>query len=783
MAIKPVRKVAFVSSFLPRKCGIATFTSDLIKNTTAAADKGFEPLVIAMSNDKIAYNDPVKFEIRHNIKSDYICAAEYVNFSDVQVVSLQHEFGLFGGKAGSYLNLFLQKVNAPVISTLHTILDEPSPDYYQSMIDVCDASCEVIVMNERGIEMLRRIYGVPENKIRLISHGIPDLPFVDSSYYKHKFGFEGRKTILTFGLLGRSKGVEVMLRAMPDIIKADPTVIYVVLGATHPEVLKYEGDSYRFELQRIVKDLQIHENVIFHNRFVSDAELNNWLCAADIYVTPYLQAEQLTSGTLSFAVGAGKSVVSTPYWAAAEHLAEGRGKLVDFGDSQGMSEAIIEIMKDTSLFHSMRRRAYDYGRNMTWPVIGQAYWKMFTARKLGDKALPKPQPTVRASSILEMPEPPLDHVQRLTDNTGIFQHAQFTIPNLKHGYCTDDNARALVAMTRYYAQYSEPQALKLFEIYLSFICHAQQPDGKVLNFMCFGRHWLENEPLHDALGRVLWAFGTVMAHPPWPAYLPIVKQNFDASAALIPRLSIRGMAYAAFGIIDYLKQFPGASEIKRLLALIGKTLVESYQRSVKADWDWFEDTITYDNAILSAALFVAGQTLEDESYIKIAKKTCDFLLNCTFNGEHFSFVGCNGWYKYGGKRAAFDQQPIEVSSTIMMLQAAHRATDEDKYLKLQRNAFDWFLGENDLHIPLYDFRTKGCCDGLEQAGVNINQGAESMISFLQSLLCVGESYTATKKSKATRPGPDTKLKANEILLREITTASTRNAKTKLNEKL
>jgi len=376
MAKITAKKVVFISSFPPRRCGIATFASDLIESTALAAKGEFEPLVVAMRSGDHKYDEPVKFEIRQNVKSDYICAADYINFSHVDIVSVQHEFGLFGGEAGAYLSLLLKRLKAPVITTLHTVLDDPNPGYYESLVDICKASYRVITMNERGVSMLRDIYKIPTRKIKLIAHGIPDLPFVDSNYYKHKFGLEDRRTILTFGLLNQNKGIEVMLKAMPAIVKAEPSVIYIILGMTHPNVLKQEGESYRFGLQQMVKDLNLQEHVIFHNRFVDDKELHNFLCAADIYVTPYLNEKQLTSGTLSFAVGTGKAVVSTPYWAATELLADGRGKLVQFGDSQQMTQAIVEILQNDSLYYSLRRRAYEYGRSRTWPKIGQIYWKL-----------------------------------------------------------------------------------------------------------------------------------------------------------------------------------------------------------------------------------------------------------------------------------------------------------------------------------------------------------------------------------------------------------------------
>jgi glycosyltransferase involved in cell wall biosynthesis len=746
------KKVAFISSFPPRKCGIATFTSDLIKSAGTAAKGQFEPLVVAMRSDStLKYNDPVKFEIRQDVKSDYICAADYINFSHVDLVSVQHEFGLFGGEAGFYLSLLLNRLKAPVITTLHTLLDNPNPVYNKSLVEVCNASYKVIIMNERGLGMLRDIYGISGKKVELIAHGIPDLPFVDSNYYKHKFGMESRRTILTFGLLNRNKGIEVMLKAMPRIIEAEPTILYIVLGMTHPSVLKHEGESYRFGLQRMVKELGLQEHVIFHNRFVNDEELHNFLCAADIYVTPYLNPEQLTSGTLSFAVGTGKAVVSSPYWAAMELLSDGRGKLVRFGDWTQISDAIIEILQKESLFYSLRRRAYEYGRSRTWPKIGQAYWKLFNAKRVPIHiTTKKPLSATETISSIEVPEPSLDYLKKLTDSTGLFQHAKLTIPNRDLGYTTDDNARAVIAMADYYSQYPEPEALNLFDIYLSFILHSQNKDGTVKNFMNFDRSWRKNEPANDALGRVLWAFGTVMARPPSASYLSIIKDSFDKSVQHVKRQHPRGTAYSIFGMSDYLKQFPGASDIKRQLDIAADELVMQYEENSVPDWQWFEDILTYDNAVLPHALFVAGMTFDNKRYLEAAQKTCEFLLDNIFNGEHFSFVGCNGWYERGHKKASFDQQPIDAVSTVMMLRAAYDATQDGRYLTLQRKAFDWFLGANDLYIPLYNFRNKGCYDGLTQDGINLNQGAESILSFLLSILAVVESYASLDKVKSSK---------------------------------
>ncbi|MGE5293488.1 MAG: glycosyltransferase [Solirubrobacterales bacterium] len=735
------KRVVFISSFPPRKCGIATFTSDLIKSVNAASSGEFEPLVVAMRTDNsLRYSDPVKFEIRQNARSDYICAADYINFSHVDLVSVQHEFGLFGGAAGSYLTLLLRRLKAPIITTLHTVLDKPTADYRRTLIDICDRSHRVITMNERGVQMLDDVYGIAARRTRLIPHGIPDLPFVDSNYYKSKFGLEGRRTILTFGLISKNKGIEVMLRALPRIVEVDPSIIYIVLGMTHPGVLKHEGESYRFSLQQLVRHLGLQEHVIFHNRFVDDEELHNFLCAADIYVTPYLSREQLTSGTLAFAVGTGKAVVSTPYWAAMELLADGRGRLVPFGDSNRLAQDIIDILQDSTLYYSLRRQAYEYGRLRTWPKVGQAYWRLFAETRPLLRIDNKGALTVSETlSGTEVPEPALDHLVKLTDDTGLFQHARFTIPNRGHGYCTDDNARAATAMARFYAQYPDPQALRLLDTYLSFLMHAQNPDGSIRNFMDFNRSWWDEEPAHDAFGRTLWAWGAILANPPAPAYVSVVKDCFDRSVGHAPRQSLRGLAYCIFGLCDYLRQFPGASDVKRHIESAANTLLTEYQGSRRADWDWFEDILTYDNAVLPHALFAAGLALDTDRYAETATKTADFLLETAFDGDHFSFIGCHGWYERGRTRALFDQQPVEAAAMIMMLRAAYDATHSAKFLTLQRTAFDWFLGANDLRVSLYDFRTKGCSDGLMPDGVNGNQGGESMVSFLLSLLSVLES--------------------------------------------
>ncbi len=550
---------------------------------------------------------------------------------------------------------------------------------------------------------------------------------------------------------------------MPAIVEKDPTVLYIILGATHPNVLRHDGEEYRFELQRIVDELGLQNNVMFYNRFVSDERLHHFLCAADIYVTPYRNREQLTSGTLAFAVGTGKAVVSTPYWAAEELLSNGRGVLVPFNDTNRLSGAIIELMHNEAQFLNLRRQAYDYGRSMTWPTVGERYWKLFSEKlaspKLGARLDAK---KTEGRSLQEVPEPSLDHLQTLTDDTGLIQHGTFMLPDRTHGYCTDDNTRAVIAMTQYYAQYASPEALKLFKTYLSFTCHAQREDGTFCNFMGYDRRWIDPEPAHDALGRALWAFGTVIANPPLPELVPVIKDLFDKSVPHSLTISPRGKAYAIFGMRQYLSQFPGASDVKRFMHMAADNLLELYAYTQKKDWQWFENILCYDNAVLPHALFETYLTTADQRYLETATRTADFLIENTFKGDHFSFIGCNGWYVYQGTQARFDQQPLEALGMVMMCRAAYQATDNPNYLRLQKKAFDWFLGENDISQPLYDFRTKGCSDGLQKNGVNLNQGAESMLSFLIALLTIIESCTP--------PRPDRQINRSSIIPQPTTPA-------------
>lgn len=739
------RTVCFISSFPPRQCGIANFTNDLIKAIGIKREEEFTPLVVAMrASEDVKYSDPVALQIRQNVEGDYRAAADYINYSHADVVCLQHEYGLFGGEQGNYLLLLLRRLRVPVVTTFHTVLEEPEDIQQQVLKEIADISYRVVVMSRQGISMLKKVYNIPDEKVLLLPHGIPDLPLVESKNYKRKLGLSDREIILTFGLISRNKGIEVMIKAMPDIISQEPSALYAVAGATHPNVVLTDGEEYRLSLQRLVTELNLQEHVIFYNHFIRVPQLHQWLCAADYYVTPYLHAQQLTSGTLAFALGSGKAIISTPYWYAEELLSDGCGRLVPFGDSRAIAANIVELLEDRKSCLNLRKKAYARGREMVWPKVGTRYWKLLSEPKRPAAARPLLRGTgaEESRSVVDLPELKLDHLTRLTDSVGLIQHAKFIVPNREHGYCTDDNARALEVIVKYYRTKKDKEALRLLNIYLGFVHYAQHSDGNFQNFVDYHRKLVEPDKPGDALGRALQGLGAVLAYAPTPAYLPFVKDCFNRAVRHLPVASLRGRAYSIAGLYYYFKQFGEEDEKRRLLRQNAELLAGAFEDGCEGDWRWFEGELAYDNAALPLGLFTAARALDDSSYLSKAVESCDFLLKHTYQDRLFSFIGNRGWFNLGGVKARFEQQPIEAGSTVLMLRSAYEATGESKYLTLMRKAFDWFLGDNDLQVPVYDLVTGGCGDGLDKDGVNGNQGAESVLSFLHALICVWETYAS-----------------------------------------
>ena len=738
-----IRKIAFVGDYLPRKCGIATFTHDMYASV-AARFPDTECFVVPVNDRPEGYDYPpeVRFEINEEDFDSYLRAADFLNFSNTDVVCLQHEFGIFGGTAGSHVLSLLRDLRMPVVSTLHTVLKEPNAEQKRTLMQVCEMSARVVVMTERGREFLKTVYRVPEEKIDLIAHGIPDVSFVDPAFFKDQFGVEGKFVLLTFGLLSPNKGIEYVLKALPAVLEEFPNLVYIVLGATHPNLLREQGESYRLDLERLARDLGVEKNVSFYNRFVELTELTEFIQAADIYVTPYLNPSQITSGTLAYAFGCGKAVVSTPYWHAEELLAEGRGVLVPFADSQALAEGIVGLLADESRRHAMRKKAYLMGREMIWPQSAQHYVESFQrARRERFESSPGvPPKMVRVRTLGEKPADlpvwRLDHLARLTDSTGLFQHAIYTIPNYAEGYCTDDNARALILTVLLEELGLEQAFTEKGARYAAFLHHALDPGlGRFRNFMGYDRQWLEDVGSDDSHGRAIWALGMCVGRSKRRDYQFWAAQMFEMALPPVAEMtSPRCWCFALLGIHEYCKRLSGDRRASQMRETLMTRLVDMYDHHADQDWPWFENSLSYDNARLSHALIVSGKAGGNDRAIEMGFESLRWLFKIqTAPQGHFRPVGSNGFYTRGGQIAQFDQQPLEAAAMVSACLAAYRATEDHGWLRDARTAFEWFLGRNDLGQPLYDAASGGCRDGLHADRTNQNQGAESTLSFLLAL--------------------------------------------------
>jgi glycosyltransferase involved in cell wall biosynthesis len=745
-----VRHAAVCGTYLPRKCGIATFTKDLRDALAGVIDE--EGLTaVALDDDGAHYCYPrdVHFQIRVPVAADYRTAADMLNINQVDVTFLQHEYGIFGGRDGVLVLELIRRLRMPVVVTLHTVLKEPTRTQARVMREIAEAADRLVVMSERGREFLTTIYGIPEEKVAFIPHGIPDVPFVDASFYKDQFGLAGRTTILTFGLLAKGKGIEVMLKAMPAIVARHPEVTYVVLGATHPHVLRDEGDAYRSELERLVVDLGLRDHVVFLNRFVSLDELCGYIGAADVYVTPYAHEAQITSGTLAYACGAGKAVVSTPYWYAQELLDEGRGLLFPFGDSDALAEQVLTLLDDQHERDAMRKRIYMHCRKMVWHEVARGYLEVAAAARRDWSENPRQRelavPSVQNSELV--PAIDLRHLQAMTDDTGIYQHAIYTIPDRDHGYCTDDNARALVAALRYYDQTRDDSALPLVSVYLAFLHSAFNTETqRFRNFMSFDRQWLEESGSEDSHARAIWALGEAVALAPNDGIRGYTTRLFNAALPAIAGFdAIRPSAFGLVGIHAYLRRFGGDTEVRRVRAELAHNLMGAFQACASDDWPWCEEMVTYDNGKLPHALLLAGKWLPDSGMVEMGLKALRWLFTIqTSEHGYMNPVGCNGWYPRGQSMALFDQQPLEMMSLVDAAAEAYRQTNDAYWVECATRCLEWFLGKNAVGVALYDFKTGGCRDGLTPQGANLNEGAESTLSWLLTAMTVQQLMTPEK---------------------------------------
>jgi glycosyltransferase involved in cell wall biosynthesis len=735
-----VRKIAFVGDHLPRKCGIATFTTDLLAAIQAAHPQS-DCFAVSVNDIKGGYEYPevVHFEIEEQDLLSYLRAADFLNISNVDIVCLQHEFGIFGGPAGGHILAFLRELRMPVVTTLHTILREPRTDQRRVMQELISLSTRLVVMTEHGRQMLQDVYCAPPAKIDLISHGIPDVGFVDPTYFKDQFGVEGKVVLLTFGLLSPNKGIEYVLNALPEIVAEFPEVVYIVLGATHPNELREHGEAYRVGLEMLATKNKVEKNVIFYNDFVELENLKEFIGAADLYITPYLNEAQITSGTLAYTFGAGKAVVSTPYWHAAELLAEDRGVLVPFANAPALARDVIGLLRDDTRRHAMRKNAYRMGREMIWSNVAQIYMRSFESARLGGAALSRKSLATKTldQRPRELPELKVDHLSLMTDSTGVFQHAVFGVPNFSEGYCTDDNARAFILAVLLEELGEEPERLRgMATTCAAFLHHAFDAQPKRFhNHMGFDRHWLDSQGSEDCQGRALWALGVGVGRSPLRNVQMMAGQLFaQALPAIMEFTSPRAWAFGLIGIHEYLGRLSGDSFVNQTRGKLTCRLMELLATNAKPDWCWFEDELSYDNAKLAQALILSGRSTGNAVVFEQGLHTLRWLnaLQISEKG-HFRPIGSNGFYHRGGTRANFDQQPIEAQAMVSACLEAYRATSDVWWYEQAQRAFDWFLGWNDLGLELYSSESGGCGDGLHVDRVNGNQGAESTLAFLLSL--------------------------------------------------
>lgn len=724
----------------PRKCGIATFTSDLLAAVAAASPRS-QCFSVSLNDLKGGYKYPevVRFEIEDQDLSSYLRAADFLNIGNVDIVCLQHEFGIFGGPAGGHILAFLRELRMPVVTTLHTILREPRADQRRVMRELLSLSTRVVVMAERGRRMLQEIYDAPPAKIDLIAHGIPDVGFVDPTYFKDQFGVEGKVVLLTFGLLSPNKGIEYVLNALPQIVAEFPDVVYIVLGATHPNELREHGEAYRVSLEMLTKKNKVEKNVIFYNDFVSLENLKEFIGAADLYITPYLNEAQITSGTLAYTFGSGKAVVSTPYWHAAELLAEDRGVLVPFANAQAIGEEVVALLRDDTRRHTMRKNAYRMGREMIWSNVAQMYLRSFESARLQGAASSRKSLITKTldQRPRELPSVKLDHLLRMTDSTGVFQHATFSVPNFAEGYCTDDNARALILSVQLSELGEDPQRVRnLATTSAAFLHHAfDQKSKRFHNHMSFDRRWLDEHGSEDCQGRAVWALGTVVGRSPVRSFQMMAGQLFAlALPALTGFTSPRAWAFGLIGIHEYLRRLSGDSLVNQTRETLIRRLMEMLERNAKPGWNWFEDELSYDNAKLAHALILSGRATGQPAVFERGLEALRWLNELQVSEVgHFRPIGSNGFYTRGGTRAKFDQQPIEAQAMVAACLEAYSATSDEWWYEQAQRAFDWFIGWNDLGLELYFPESGGCGDGLHVDRVNGNQGAESTLAFLLSL--------------------------------------------------
>lgn len=731
-------RVVFIGNALPRRCGIATFTADL-EAAVHHLDDIAETAIVAMRDPGAQYDFPacVRWSIAQDDRSDYLAAAEFINAQGYDVASLQHEFGIFGGEAGSYLLDLIAALKIPLVTTLHTVLDRPSDAQRTVMTAILAASARVVVMARKARSILIDTYGADPARIVVIAHGIPDVPLLNPRHAKQKLGYADRQVILTFGLISPNKGIEVMIEAMPVVLAAAPDAVYVVMGATHPALLRREGEAYRESLVARVHALGLDGHVVFLNRFADRPELIDHIAMCDVYVTPYLIEAQMTSGTLATSHGLGRPVVSTPYWHAGELLADGSGVLVPFGDPVELGLAVADLLTDEPARLAMGRDAYRRSRPMTWSNTALRYREVFRAACR--------IPTAAGPAL------PLAHFATMCDDTGLMQHAILGVPDRDHGYCIDDNARALLvcsgmAITPSIAGLSiDPWT------FAAFIQHGWNPDnGRFRNFMSYDRRWLEDTGSQDSHGRTLWALGAYAGNGADQQLALWAADLFSKSLAVVEGFSSpRAWAFTLLGLSGYCARRPHDRKARHISLVLAERLHGLLPISRDGDWEWFESRLTYDNARLCEALIVTGRDCGAQDLVRAGLASLHWLIaQQTAPSGHFRPIGSAGFTLDSREPQRFDQQPVDACATIAACLAASSVDPAPFWHDEAARAFAWFGGANDLGVALVDAATGSCRDGLHPDRPNENRGAESLLSYLLSL---ADMHRLGARASAARP--------------------------------
>lgn len=723
--------ILYVGTYPPRECGIATFTRDL----TDAIDRRFSPYIgakiLAMNNNGLnIYNYPknVHYQISDTNMDDYLEIAKKINDDDsIILVCVQHEFGIFGGDKGDNLLAFLELLDKPVVITFHSILPAPDERLRNVVRAIARRVDEIIVMTPKAIEILEDDYGI-ETRITLIPHGIPTVEFESQEKEKLKLGLKYNIILSSFGMISSGKGYEHVIASLPEIVKKFPNLLYIIVGETHPNVRRHEGERYRNKLSKQITKLGLEKNVKFYNKYVTLEEICQYLKATDIYISSGNNPNQITSGTLVYAMGAGRAVISSPFLHALDAIKPDNGLLAEFENKDSFYKQILYLLENESIRREMEKNAYFATRHMTWPNVANSYMKVF-----------KRYMRLREPEIKNLPKINTSHLIKLTDNFGIVQFAEQTTPNMTSGYALDDNARALLVSTMHYEKFREFNQLNLIKTYLDYIEYVQDDDGKLYNFVNKRKIINTRKWSPDAHGRALWALGYLISSKNTP-------NDFKAKAEQIfikglnaasDMTSPRAIAFTIKGLCLF-NNTKDSSYVTSSIRKLAAQLEALHEGNSSSKWNWFEPYLTYANSKLPESMLYAYLATNERQYLDIGLSTLDFLISKTFKGSMFVPIGQDGWYEKDGKRAYFDQQPVDVAYMVQTLIMAYKITKDEKYKKKALNCFQWFLGKNMLKQVVYNEQTGGCHDGIGKNAINLNQGAESTLSYLIARLSLME---------------------------------------------